>query len=146
MYRASLTTIDPDHDLDAAHDAVVVLLERGQLETDRKLFTIARNKGIDEVRRRQRHALLTENAESLPDQQSTDPAQLVEQAEQKSFLHALVCRLPAELSCVVFLRYWAGENVNTIATVLGIRPPTVYKRLGRAHEQIEEWLKSYDLR
>lgn len=145
MYRDSLRSLDPDRELDAAHDAVVALLERGLQESDPQLYTIAQHKGIDEIRRRQRQAVLTDKPETLHEQESTDPALLSELAERESHIHGLIGRLPADLRCVVYRRYWAGEQVATIATELGIAAPTVYGRLHRAHEQLEEWLKSYDL-
>jgi RNA polymerase sigma factor (sigma-70 family) len=145
MYRESLKTLDPDHDLDAVHDAVVALLERGLTENDPRLYVTAQHKGLDEVRRRQRQAVLTDEPETLPDKETADPALLSELAERKALIHTVVGRLTVDLRQVIFRRYWLGEPVNTIAAALGIAPPTVYGRLHRAHEQLEEWLKSYDM-
>jgi RNA polymerase sigma-70 factor (ECF subfamily) len=111
------------------------------------LLGIARNLGLDWLRRRQREeaSAPTESAADLggldaPDPAGVTPAEEVERREMHRRALAAVAALPPEYAVAVTLKHQAGLSCREMAEVLGVPTGTVTSRLSRAHQMLRERL------
>lgn len=108
------------------------------------LMRIARCKAIDEMRRRGRQAQPCGEIESADDSYPCDPAVLFDLDNREAVIHAAIGQLPAPMRHVIYRRFWAGEDVSTIALALGIPANTVYTRLRRAQMRLRGLLVKFE--
>lgn len=112
------------------------------------LFAIMRNVWLNQVR----HAKLAGPPVELDAEQedhwqwtttsSDDPHALLLQKEQREQLRAAIARLPVHYREVIVLRDLEGFSYQQIATILECPAGTVMSRLGRAREQLRQWLSA----
>ena len=104
------------------------------------IFTIARYKHIDRMRRVERK----EGKEVELEDPDLSPAETmvaddeVSQQQQQSELQTTVARLPAEQQTVIFLSFNQGLTHSEIAEQLGLPLGTVKSRIRRAFQRLRE--------
>src|SRR5688572_15386418 len=131
-----LRRLDPDGDLDSAHDAWLELQRvddaGGHDGPTRALFFRTKRRGIDERRRRklgQPDAL----ARCVPIDHSLPNVECrLIQTEDLDRVTAAVHSLPQRYRTALLLKYWRGWSPTKIAKYLGLPLKTVYSRLARA--------------
>lgn len=102
------------------------------------LYTVARNKLYDRLRRRGRTPVPAELVErSLPDPSATPTVELAQRQQQRLLLQALRS-LPVEQQILVELRYFEGLRGPELAEALEIPEGTVRSRLRRSHQLLRE--------
>lgn len=103
------------------------------------LFTIARNKAMDQFRRRRNSASI-DDIEDIPVE--TDPLAGVIQSEQAAALAKLIRALPEEDRELLRLRFLADMSFPEIARLVQRNEDTVkkiiYRLLARLHSQLED--------
>ncbi|MCI0651035.1 MAG: RNA polymerase sigma factor, partial [Planctomycetes bacterium] len=107
------------------------------------LFTIAANKTIDALRRRQaRPERPVEPALLLPvDDQRAAMEGSLERREEDARIGAALARLDDLYRTVVILRYWSGLTPAQIARLLAEPEGTIRNRIFRAHERLRVLLE-----
>jgi RNA polymerase sigma-70 factor (ECF subfamily) len=96
------------------------------------LFQIARNAGIDEVRRRQRHARLSD---AMP-----RPSVAVNgAADARVELQAALDSLPERLRTPLLLVEMLGLRYREVAEVVGVAEGTIKSRIFHARAQLQRW-------
>lgn len=104
------------------------------------LFTIARNKRIDRIRRN-RHPELDPDDPALVPAPPDASDRLLELAEDRSRLERALARLSAEQAAVVRLAYYEDKPQSQIATEQGLALGTVKSRLRLALERLRAALR-----
>jgi RNA polymerase sigma-70 factor (ECF subfamily) len=113
------------------------------------LFTIARNRAIDELRRLKRHPSLSLDTPSDEDQRELyavlpDRAPLPEEAllaaERAQHLESLLRRLPESFQQVLRLIDIEEFDYQETADILGLPLGTIKSRLARARLRMRDWL------
>jgi len=133
-----------------------VHLKCHQYEPGRKvrpwLYTVATNQAIDAQRRNRRHRMVSldrrmgnedADAGSLVEMLVHDeagPADLLQSAEHRQLVRALVDQLPEQLRQVVHLVYYQELKYREAADVLSIPVGTVKSRLHAAIQKLNELL------
>jgi len=129
-----LKTLDPDNDLDSAHDAYVELRSSsdGRHTTTAALIARAKYRGTDERRRRHRRATV---ARQIVRRDFAKPADAVLlKAELCECVRCAVRRLPRKYANTIALRFFEDLSVHEIAAILGMPEKTVYTHLKRGCE------------
>lgn len=113
------------------------------------LFTIMRNIWLNQ----KRHAKLTgpvveldaetEDHWQLTAHPANDPHAVLLQKVQREQLRAAIEKLPVHYREVIVLRDLEGFSYQQIATILECPAGTVMSRLGRAREQLRNWLSDW---
>jgi RNA polymerase sigma-70 factor (ECF subfamily) len=113
------------------------------------LFAIMRNIWLNQMR----HANLTgpvveldaqsEDHWQWTTQPANDPHAMLLQKVQREQLRAAIEKLPVHYREVVVLRELEGFSYQQIATILECPAGTVMSRLGRAREQLRNWLSEW---
>jgi RNA polymerase sigma factor (sigma-70 family) len=126
-----LRALDPDNDLDSAHDAWVELgsSRNRPHATAAALVDRARYRGWDKIRSRQRRAALVAKIDSREFEQSADEPLL--KAELCECVRSAVRRLPTKYATAIALRFFEERSVHEIASFLGLPEKTIYTRLKR---------------
>jgi RNA polymerase sigma-70 factor (ECF subfamily) len=101
------------------------------------LLQIARNAGIDEIRRRQRHARL---AAALP----RPSAGVTGAADARVELQAALSTLPERLRTPLLLVEMLGLRYREVAEVLQVPEGTVKSRVFHARTQMQRWSRAGD--
>ena len=105
------------------------------------LFTIARNCHVNRFRRvRPGQLPRPEDTESIPEAQSSDPAELAESNAFSAAVHGAMADLPEERRRVMQLVDVDGLSYSEAAAVLGVPIGTVMSRLHRARRSVREEL------
>jgi RNA polymerase sigma-70 factor (ECF subfamily) len=120
---------DPDVALDCAQDTFLRAFEhlrKGRPVHSQWLYTVARNRAMDEFRQRRRVDPDTEKLEHTPVQGSTEQIVAVRTAMER------LSRIDRE---VLYLFDIAGFKTDEIGQILGIRGSAVRQRLTRARER-----------
>jgi len=152
---------DYDEACDISQEVFLRLyLSLSKLEADKPLkpwlFQVARNRCIDEIRRRQRHALnfscvtqgdyLTNEfkLEQLIDS-SKGPAEVLEQQELQCLLQQAIASLPTKLRTIVMLRYAAQLSFPQIGCILDMQAATAKTYFARAKMRLRRALEDAEL-
>jgi RNA polymerase sigma factor (sigma-70 family) len=106
------------------------------------LFTIARNRIIDNFRTTQRHENLDATDEPAAPAIDSPPAQTERLQTGQAILRAL-SSLPTDQREAFVLQADAGLSVSEIATVTGTNLETAKSRLRYARDKLRESLKAY---
>jgi RNA polymerase sigma-70 factor (ECF subfamily) len=133
---------------EVAQEAMVMVwrkaasFDRRQASAGTWIFTIARNKRIDRLRRERRPELDPEDPALVPDApQSADRAVEGRQAEEK--LRVVIENLPAEQSDLIRAAYFEDKTHREIAEERGIPLGTVKSRirlaLSRMRQEVEDF-------
>ena len=101
------------------------------------LFTTARSKLYDLLRRKQRRGELDPLSDSVEDL-GLSPSQLLGQRREQVMLVNALRRLPIELQTLVELRYFELMRGPELAAVMDLPEGTVRSRLRRAHELLRK--------
>jgi RNA polymerase sigma-70 factor (ECF subfamily) len=120
---------DPDVALDCAQDTFFRAYEnlrRGKPVNTQWLYTVARNRAMDEFRRRKRVETESDKLEQVPVHEKTDLRMAVE---------SVLERLSPSDREVLYLFDVAGFKTDEIGAMLGIRGSAVRQRLSRARER-----------
>ena len=97
------------------------------------LLRILVNAVLSQQRRRTHPAVsLDGNGPETPDSDAIDPAQTLDELENRLALRRAIATLSLDHRQVVALRYFAGLTVPEVAQTIGIREGTVKSRLHRA--------------
>ncbi|HEX8917489.1 MAG TPA: sigma-70 family RNA polymerase sigma factor [Chloroflexota bacterium] len=130
VYNFLLTLLrDPDMALDCAQDTFLRAyqnLAKGKPVNAPWLFKVARNRAMDEFRRRRHMTAEAETLEHIPVREATDQVLAV-----RSILELLS---PSDRE-VLYLFDIAGFKTDEIGAMLGIRGSAVRQRLSRARER-----------
>lgn len=148
MYRAAFAVLkNPEDAEDAVHDAFLRLIDNlGKVDgvcpkTRSYLLVITRNTAIDRYNRRKRFVPV-EDAEELPDAESTEEAAL-EQFD-KAALKAAVMQLPQIYYDVICLEQVCDMDAHEIAAQLGLTYEAARKRLQRAKKLLKQIIEAGD--
>jgi RNA polymerase sigma-70 factor, ECF subfamily len=120
---------DTDRALDCTQDTFVRAYEhlrRGRLINTAWLYTVARNRAMDEFRRRKRVQPDLDTLQEIPVHQRTDESLAVRQVLE---------RLSPHDREVLYLFDVAGFKTDEIGSMLGVRGTAVRQRLSRARER-----------
>jgi RNA polymerase sigma-70 factor (ECF subfamily) len=107
------------------------------------LFAIARNRLIDEIRRRRRAPAFDPASQSLEDLQLR-PSELAVADEQQRALLGALRSIALDQQIALELFYWEAMSGREIAEVLGVSEHTVRSRLSRARAALREHLGELD--
>lgn len=119
---------------------------RGQARFRTWLYRIVTNLCYNRLPRLRRDlsALDSEEAGDLPDEVWADPAEGVEVAERRAFLHRQIEALPESYRVLVTLRFHEELSYEEIATVLSLPLGTVKTGLFRARARLREALREFE--
>lgn len=95
------------------------------------LYTVARHRACDLLRRR-RNVTLPENLADLPDDAQGRPGDQLEDAEQYTGLLMQLAKLPLRQRTALTLRYLEGMDARGIESIMGISNGALRGILGRA--------------
>ncbi|MCO5169867.1 MAG: RNA polymerase sigma factor [Planctomycetes bacterium] len=104
------------------------------------LFTVARNEGLNELKRRGRRREGTLDAAPEPSDGATSPGELVDGKVEAARLRAALAQLPDGDREVVLLREAEGLTFREVCEVTGLTRDTVRWRLARGLEALRELL------
>lgn len=104
------------------------------------LYTIARHRLTDHLRRRYRSAGNVDWDEVSVQDLGTSPSGVVARNEREAMLMEAMRRLPVDWQIALELAYWEGMNGPDIAHVIGVPENTVRSRLARARARLREEL------
>ena len=113
------------------------------------LFTIMRNIWLNQKRHAKLTGLVvdldaeTEDHWQLTAHPANDPHAVLLQKVQREQLRAAIEKLPVPYREVIVLRDLEGFSYQQIATILECPAGTVMSRLGRAREQLRNWLSDW---
>lgn len=104
------------------------------------LFTIARNRLIDERRRAQRRPVTApaESTVEMPTVLPSPEAEVVASSAGDEAVRRIVALLPADQAEVILLRVVADLSVDQVAQILGKRPGTVRVLQSRGLKRLAE--------
>jgi RNA polymerase sigma-70 factor, ECF subfamily len=121
--------LDTDHALDCTQDTFVRAYEhlrKGKPINTAWLYTVARNRAMDEFRRKKRVQSDPDALEAIPVHHRTDEALAVQQVLE---------RLSPPDREVLYLFDVAGFKTDEIGAMLGVRGAAIRQRLSRARER-----------
>ncbi len=104
------------------------------------LFSIARNRALDIIRRR-RTVPLPEDTEMIMDSHAEKPDQQLEGAELHEKIHTALSSLPDHHRIAITLRYLEGLDYHTIEEIMGLTNGALRGILGRALHTLRIALK-----
>ncbi len=133
---------------DAVHEAFLRIIKnfsRISFENSKKtkafVVIVVRNISIDMIKAQKK----TEQYEISLDIDHIDrDAQKMFQRLERRSLDELLNKLPQELKEVIFLRYIAEFDIETIASTIGISPQGVYARIRKARKIIKKEMEEDD--
>lgn len=145
---------DPGDAEDATQEALIAIVRGLRGFDGRAAFTtwsyrIATNSCLDELRRRGRRPLLSNDPDLGFDRSSAartppDPADVVEATERRGRLQQALEALPDDFRWPVVLRDLAQLEYAEIADVLGLAPGTVRSRISRGRRRLAMLLGEND--
>jgi RNA polymerase sigma-70 factor (ECF subfamily) len=152
VYNLALRALQDSHEAeDAAQDAFVrawMALPnfRGQSQFRTWLYRIVTNVCYNRMPklRRQMAAMGDDQVIDVPDEDSDDPADEVEAAQRRAYLHTQIDELPESYKILVTLRYQQGLSYDEIASVLSLPLGTVKTGLFRAKAQLRQALHQFE--
>lgn len=100
------------------------------------LFTIARNRLVDEARRAKRRAEVVTEAEPSPSPED----EFVAASAGEVAVKRIARLLPADQADVILLRVVAGLSVEEVAAIVGKRPGTVRVLQSRGLKRLQKYL------
>ena len=103
------------------------------------VFSVARNRLIDELRRRNRAPRFDPASQSLEDIQLR-PSEAAVVAEDERVFREALSSIPLDHQIALEMFYWEGLSGKEIAAVLGVSPNTVRSRLARAKDSLRQRL------
>jgi RNA polymerase sigma-70 factor (ECF subfamily) len=115
------------------------LFDRRQASVSTWLFTIARNRRIDVIRRERRPEFDPDDPLFVPDPEPT-PDEVAVRAEQDKRLRAALKTLPSEQLTLVESAFYGGKSHRDIADETGIPLGTVKSRLRLAFTRLKKAL------
>src|SRR5213082_3964500 len=106
------------------------------------LLTIVRNTSYTLMKKNRAVDLTTtfDEEKHATDQESVNPAALLEQTEDAELVREAMDHLPAEFREILVLRHLEGLSYKEIADIAQIPPGTVMSRLARARGKLKECL------
>jgi RNA polymerase sigma-70 factor (ECF subfamily) len=117
--------------------------DRNKASVSTWIFTIARNRRIDTLRRARRPEIDPEDPVLVPD--PGEPAdRVVEAAQRRASLHAAVAELPEEQSTLLRLAYFEDKSHSVIAEELALPLGTVKSRLRLAMVKLRTALETLE--
>ena len=116
------------------------LYDRRQAAASTWIFTIARNKRIDAIRRDKRPELDPDDPAIVPEPE-TPADQRVEASQRQDLLRHAVARLPDEQARLLRLSYFEDKSHSTIAEELDLPLGTVKSRLRLALSRLKSLLE-----
>jgi RNA polymerase sigma factor (sigma-70 family) len=132
---ATAITGDIEAGRDAVHDAFVsVVRVRATFRGDGTLEAWVWRAVVNSARTRRRAM-----SDELPESSSTHEAD--DSVDDADEVRALIRLLPERQRLVLFLRYYADLEYESIADVLGVRPGTVGAALHAAHRTVRRHLQ-----
>ena len=135
--EGSLRRLDPNDDLDSAHDAWVELCRRSvEHEPAMRALVYRTKKRACDYRRRERLHSAEYLRQRVQVRESPAPDTVNERREKCEMVRARVARLPVRYREVVMLRYFDDLSIAEIARKLGLAVEAVYKRLERARRKL----------
>ena len=147
------TTGDPHEAEDIAQESFVRAWHalpdfRGQSQFRTWLYRIVTNQCLNRLPRLRRDLRALGEAEMAfePDESplGADPAESVEAAERRAFLHRQIDRLPESYRMLVTLRFQQELPYEEIASLLNLPLGTVRTGLFRARQKLREALLEFD--
>lgn len=139
--RASAEDLVQDVMLTVWHRAVQFDRKKATFST--WVFTIARNRRIDSLRRANRPEIDPEDPALV--REPDDPAdQVVDAAERSKHLHAAVAQLPEEQERLLRLAYFEDKSHSVIAEELALPLGTVKSRLRLAMTKLRAALETLE--
>ena len=136
-----ILTNDADAD-DAAQNALISIARRidsfdGRSEISTWIYRIATNAAIDELRRRRRRPLPTQEDRllSVVDSSSERALSLVDNAD---YLNAALAQVPEEFRIALVLRDVADLDYEEIGRILGVPGGTVRSRIARGRARLAD--------
>ncbi|MDO5521711.1 MAG: sigma-70 family RNA polymerase sigma factor [bacterium] len=130
---------------DVAQDAFVdvyLYKERYDFSSSFKtyLFTIARNKAVDYVRRNAKHMnqMVLEDMEVSDDEKTLEEKVITD--EMQKMLHENIRKLKPEIQVLINLTYFEQMSGKEVAKILGMTEGQVKVKLHRARKQLAEIL------
>jgi RNA polymerase sigma-70 factor (ECF subfamily) len=139
--RASAEDLVQDVMLTVWHRAVQ--FDRNKATFSTWVFTIARNRRIDSLRRANRPEIDPEDPALV--REPDDPAdQVVDAAERSKHLHAAVAQLPVEQERLLRLAYFEDKSHSVIAEELALPLGTVKSRLRLAMTKLRAALETLE--
>jgi RNA polymerase sigma-70 factor (ECF subfamily) len=152
---------DYDQACDISQEVFLRLyLSLSSLEVDKPLkswlFQVARNRCIDEIRRRQRHALdfsYLMQGDYLSNESRLDqiidpgplPGEVFEQHDLQCLLQQAIASLPPKLRTIVMLRYTTQLSFPQIACMLDMQAATVKTYFARAKVRLRQALENVQI-
>ncbi|MEI2699592.1 MAG: RNA polymerase sigma factor [Microthrixaceae bacterium] len=136
---------------DATQEALIAVVRGLDRFDGRSAFTtwsyrVATNACLDELRRRGRRPLLSDDPDLALEQPSSahaaasDPAEAALAGEQRGELQRALAMLPEDFRWPVVLRDLAELDYAEIAELLGLAPGTVRSRISRGRARLAELL------
>jgi RNA polymerase sigma-70 factor (ECF subfamily) len=119
---------------------------RGQAQFRTWLYRIVTNLCCNRLPRLRREltALADDQAQTVVDEATPDPAARLEAEEQRAFLHRQIDALPESYRLLVLLRYQQGLPYEEIAAVLSLPLGTVKTGLFRARARLRAALQVFE--
>lgn len=119
------------------------LFDRRQAGASTWIFTIARNRRIDAIRREKRPELDPQDPALVPE--ADDPAdKQVEAGQKQEMLRRAVTTLPEEQAALLRMSYFEDKSHSAIAEELGLPLGTVKSRLRLALSRLRSMLEDVD--
>lgn len=119
------------------------LFDRRQAGASTWIFTIARNKRIDAIRREKRPELDPDDPALVPEPDAPADKQ-VEAGQKQALLQAAVTTLPEEQSALLRMSYFEDKSHSAIADELGLPLGTVKSRIRLALSRLRSELEGVD--
>lgn len=147
VFRLALSLLDDSQDAqDAAQETFIKVLSgldsfRGESSFQTWLYAISLNVCRGQLRKRQRIQRLMSVLSSLglsSGRKSMTPEAQVLNKEDKGNLIRFVAALPEDQRTTLVLRYYHGMTISEIADMMGVVERTVYVRLRKALERLQE--------
>ena len=117
--------------------------DSGKAAVSTWIFTIARNKRIDSLRRTRRPEIDPQDPALVQDP-GDSPDHIVNAAQRRAILHAAVAELPPEQGQLLRLAYFEDKSHRVIAEELSLPLGTVKSRLRLAMAKLRTALESLE--